>query len=271
MENLKFHSFPVQWILPSLIIMLFIMLITGPLLSSSENSIDPTMKLTGKPKNYINLSTDNFQSDSQYSSIPFNLHSHNQCTFVYDEIETGFISSPNFPHQFPIPIHCSWIIRAPIGNVITLYWTQFYLKEGLKATEYAFYINSSLNAGSTTLLPSFIEADPVPLVTSKPVLVLEMDITDDRNIYLRNMDWFLDAYGFNITFRIVSFTVAHKIIPDYCSVYKCSFNGQCFASKDAKVQYCSCFPGFFGRYCQYGPKCDPSKGINPCKDGTDCR
>uniref|UniRef100_T1JUC2 CUB domain-containing protein n=1 Tax=Tetranychus urticae TaxID=32264 RepID=T1JUC2_TETUR len=165
---------------------MFIMLISSPLLSSSENSIDPT------------------------------------CTFVYDEIETGFISSPNFPHQFPIPIHCSWIIRAPIGNVITLYWTQFYLKEGLKATEYAFYINSSLNAGSTSLLPSFIEGDPMPLVTSKPVLVLEMDITDDRNIYLRNMDWFLDAFGFNITFTIVSFTVAHKIIPDYCSVYKCT-------------------------------------------------
>jgi hypothetical protein len=42
----------------------------------------------------------------------------------------GVISTPNFPNAFPVPIECKWIFRGSPGDHISLYLTQFYLKEG---------------------------------------------------------------------------------------------------------------------------------------------
>ncbi|RWS26642.1 Procollagen C-endopeptidase enhancer 2-like protein [Leptotrombidium deliense] len=70
-----------------------------------------------------------------------------ECGGLLRDISFGVVTTPNFPDPFPVPIYCRWIIEAKPGNVIALYLTQFYLKEGFKATEYAFFSDNSLSIG----------------------------------------------------------------------------------------------------------------------------
>jgi len=41
----------------------------------------------------------------------------------------GFITSPNFPDNYPLDIDCKWTINVPASNQIELNFTQFYLNE----------------------------------------------------------------------------------------------------------------------------------------------
>ncbi|GIY02344.1 uncharacterized protein CEXT_543081 [Caerostris extrusa] len=59
----------------------------------------------------------------------------------------GVISTPNYPEPYPVPINCRWVIEAPSDKVIAIYFTQFYMREGLTVTEYAFF-SETLYMGS---------------------------------------------------------------------------------------------------------------------------
>ncbi|XP_074600994.1 uncharacterized protein LOC141855018 isoform X2 [Brevipalpus obovatus] len=206
-------------------------------------------------------------------------HSH-KCIKEYVDTKFGILTTPNFPSQFAIPFHCTWIIRAQLNEVITLFFTQFYLREGFTGHEYAFYMNESVNLGGNLLTPDYFEHPPdlVPLVTSKPVLVIKVDIEDDRNVYLRGLDFLLDVYGFNITYRIDLKSVEKSIkttptstTNQTCNPFTCSLNGQCLMTSNYQHFYCECFAPFSGHLCHNGPDCDPKKDINPCKNNGICR
>ena len=47
----------------------------------------------------------------------------------------GSISTPNFPRRFPVPISCQWLLHAPPGKKIVLFFTQFYMRESFQLTE----------------------------------------------------------------------------------------------------------------------------------------
>ncbi|UYV74089.1 hypothetical protein LAZ67_11002076 [Cordylochernes scorpioides] len=40
----------------------------------------------------------------------------------------GVIESPGFPNKYPHNLHCSWIIRPPLGNNVTLAFSHIYLE-----------------------------------------------------------------------------------------------------------------------------------------------
>lgn len=190
------------------------------------------------------------------------------CGGVLGGKDSGTVHSPYFPKAFPVPIYCRWTIEAPSGKVVIVYLTQFFLRDGFRATEYAF-LDSSLNVGRKELGPITYEDGSAVIASSKPILVLELEVQDAANIHLRVMDFFLDVFGFNITYQIVAKEKQEH--QQACSVSICSFTGNCYANVDFRYHYCACFSGFFGRNCEFGPSCDPSKGVNPCKNSATCR
>lgn len=158
---------------------------------------------------------------------------------------SGIISTPQFPNLFPYPILCKWVIEAPAGNAIVLYLTQFYLRDGLKVTEYAYYQNKAVYAGKKELGTLSSDDGTTFIASNKPILVLQLEIYDVSNIHLRAMDFFLDVYGFNITYEMVRKDVISAFVPrqDACSVFHCSLTGNCIVSKDFEEYKCQCHPG----------------------------
>lgn len=165
------------------------------------------------------------------------------CGGILKESQQGIIATPHFPKVFPYPISCKWVIEAPVGKAIFLYLTQFYLKDGLRATEYAYYHSDTIFAGRKDLGMISCESNITFLLTKKPVLVLELDIREITNIHLRVMNHVLDVFGFNITYEIVGKDASGAIRPrpDVCSALQCTFNGECLVSKNFERYYCSCY------------------------------
>uniref|UniRef100_T1IRS6 CUB domain-containing protein n=1 Tax=Strigamia maritima TaxID=126957 RepID=T1IRS6_STRMM len=181
----------------------------------------------------------------------------------------GYMLTPNFPSAFPVPIRCRWIIEAPAGKAISVYFTQFYLREGLRATEYLDFVDDNHYLGKKNFGVISFDNRTTYMMTAKPVLILDLAIEDMNNINMRVMDHFLDVYGFNITYEIIDNKAGVR--RDACSIFHCSFNGHCFASAGFLKYSCHCLPGFWGDECQYGLHCDPWKNVTLCERGHQCR
>ncbi|CAM1313569.1 Uncharacterised protein g6301 [Pycnogonum litorale] len=180
--------------------------------------------------------------------------------------DKGVISTPNFPDKFPTPISCRWIIKAPKKKGVAIFFTQFYLKEGLTATEY-YYYNDDLQVEARKLEDATFQH--VFIESSKPTVVLEFNVKDIQNVHLRVENYFVEIYGFNITYEFIN--EGQKVREDTCSVSNCSYLGECFASSGFIKYECKCFDNYIGDHCQYGPSCNPYKNINSCLNGGQCR
>ncbi|XP_023222070.1 uncharacterized protein LOC111623639 [Centruroides sculpturatus] len=180
----------------------------------------------------------------------------------------GIIVTPNFPKQYPIPISCRWVIEAPVNKVIAIYFTQFYMREGVKLTEYAFFADN-FYAGKHEFDPISSDNRPTYLLTNKPILVFEFVVREIGNIHLRIREYFLDVFGFNITYEIMDKTQAVK--KDGCINHHCSYTGRCLAAADYHSYYCDCFDTYYGDECQHSPLCGPSGSLITCQNGGTCR
>ena len=181
----------------------------------------------------------------------------------------GVVQSPGFPGRFPLPLSCRWIIHAPPEKKIVLYFTQYFLREAFVVTEYEEYVSELVYTGRKSLGQINFEDHIHTVVAYKPFLVLDFHLHQMANIHLRVEEYLENVYGFNITYEIVD--RSENVRQDTCSVQDCSFLGHCIASADFSSYGCVCFPEFFGEECQYGPFCDPDKGINMCLNQGRCR
>lgn len=180
----------------------------------------------------------------------------------------GFIHTPNFPDRFPVPISCKWVFHAPPGKKVVLYFTQYYMRESFQVSEYSHYSND-FYVSKTDLGQIDVFDDKSVLIAYNPYLVIDFKAHEIGNIHLRVGNFLLEVYGFNITYEIVDEHQTER--KDACTVYKCSFLGNCLASRNFESYRCSCFPGFYGDECEYGPYCDPRIGLNMCRNGGKCR
>lgn len=181
----------------------------------------------------------------------------------------GYIQTPGFPRRFPTPISCQWLIHAPPGKKIVLYFTQYYMRESFKLTEYDYYKDPDNHRGKHDLGEISFEDEVTSYTVYKSYLMLSFHVHEIGNIHLRVYDFLLEVYGFNITYEIMD--RQRPVRTDACSVFKCSFLGNCLATRNFETYKCHCFAGFFGEDCQYGPYCDPDKGINMCRNQGKCR
>uniref|UniRef100_A0A1B0GA86 Uncharacterized protein n=1 Tax=Glossina morsitans morsitans TaxID=37546 RepID=A0A1B0GA86_GLOMM len=185
----------------------------------------------------------------------------------------GVIQTPNFPHKFSTPIECVWIIDASNAvkdsfhqnASIVVYLTQLYVLSGLKFTEYMYYSDDyKVPAHSVFTLTEGDITKVAWIQFNSQYLEISFQMSSLDGTHLRALDRLLDVYGFNITYEMA------PLKPYQCSTLQCRFLGHCYAHHDFSSYYCSCFPGFSGVDCGYGPLCnDPHTNI--CKNGGICK
>ncbi|GBM37511.1 hypothetical protein AVEN_224395-1 [Araneus ventricosus] len=179
----------------------------------------------------------------------------------------GIISTPNYPEPYPVPINCRWVIEAPSDKVIAIYFTQYYMREGMTVTEYAFF-SETLYMGKKEFGMISSDREPTYLVSNKPVLVLDFLVRESGNIHMRVREHLLDVFGFNITYEIVGRN--ETVRKEACIYHHCSYAGSCYAAAFFTGYLCHCFADFYGSECQYSPGCEPG-AESMCQNGGTCR
>ena len=95
----------------------------------------------------------------------------------------GFFHSPNFPHEFPHPISCKWLLYAPPGKKIVLYFTQNYLaskvSSALGISEYEYYKNESVYVGRVDLHLSYNGLTYVAI--EKPYMLVKFQVRHSKD------------------------------------------------------------------------------------------
>lgn len=127
---------------------------------------------------------------------------------------------------------CEWIIDSqnldPTPNSsIIVYFTQLFVFEGLKFTEYPLYDKRYPNLkGNDVHVVSENNATKVGWVmTHESYLVITLELDTIESTHLRVLDKFLDVYGFNITYEMSS---SGKVREDACTMVDCGFTGVCY-------------------------------------------
>lgn len=195
--------------------------------------------------------------------------SFHRCGYHIDK-KRGYISTPNFPKSYPVPIICQWVIEAPLNCRIAVYFTQFYLKTGFSASEFAHYtadIGVGVRKSDFGIISS--KDEPTYLVSNQRILVLNLQVYTLDNVHLRVTDHLLETHGFNITYEVIQKN--DSVRQDGCIYHHCSFTGFCLASEDMEQYRCNCVPGYFGEECQYDENCGPTATSEVCFNGGTCR
>ncbi|XP_050536407.1 uncharacterized protein LOC126902823 [Daktulosphaira vitifoliae] len=188
----------------------------------------------------------------------------------------GVITTPNFPGPFTVPIDCQWVIYIESNqenNTMTeLYLTQFYVLEGFTVTEYVMYPLPDYDVPGQTKREVFNKTHMgqyvVSLLSTQQYLVIKFKLDRLEGNHVRVYNDLMDVYGFNITYEVRQF---NKERNDVCSLLSCSYAGICLGNEDLSSYSCSCFPGFFGSNCGYGPGCNPENDKESCENGGVCR
>lgn len=88
----------------------------------------------------------------------------------------GFIHTPSFPDRFPLPLLCRWILRAPPDKKIVLYFTQFYMTDSFRLTEYDYYENEDAYLGKHDLGTFSVLDKDISISVFRPFLVLKFQV-----------------------------------------------------------------------------------------------
>ncbi|GAB6029873.1 hypothetical protein CHUAL_005580 [Chamberlinius hualienensis] len=219
---------------------------------------------------FVSTKSANHSRDPYYSRSRKMLihpgHKYQECGGILNETR-GHFHTPNFPNPFPVPISCRWVIQAPPeGYHIVVYFTQLYLRKGVSATEYVAYSKYFSPVQEHYIGEISVDEKSSHLLSAYPVLAIDLEIYDLTNANMRVLDNLMDVYGFNATYEMQQTSGAKS----FCTAERCSFNGHCYVDKNYQNFACHCFQNFTGERCQYGPECNPSLGINICKNGGNC-
>lgn len=145
----------------------------------------------------------------------------------------GVITTPNFPGPFTVPIKCEWVIQADasaIETTIEVYFTQLFVTDGLTITEYSQY---PPDFGFVTVREVFNKSHITQygqsMVSTLPYLVIRFQLDRLQGNHIRVHDDLMDVYGFNITYEM---RPAGNERSDVCSLYQCSYSGNCLGNAD---------------------------------------
>lgn len=144
----------------------------------------------------------------------------------------GIIQTPNFPNPFNVPISCTWIIDAssfwgsPNASIF-VYLTQQYSLSGLTFKEFMYYSDDfKVPSEMETVVKEENVTRTASVQSNSPFLEITFQLDSLYGTHLRVMDHLLDVYGFNITYEVDSPK------PYQCNAMRCSFLGDCFATRN---------------------------------------
>ncbi|XP_065201257.1 uncharacterized protein LOC135832148 isoform X2 [Planococcus citri] len=199
-------------------------------------------------------------------TVNFTPHNCGEEKFMHQK--HGIIQTPNFPRAFTAPIRCRWVIDASNYSdpTIYVYFTQLFVTTGLNMSEYIYYNDGiGYNGKTIFVLPPKESLEQEFVRTNLTYLVIDFELHQLEGNHLRALDNLMDVFGFNITYEIST----NEPSKNFCTVVDCSLAGHCYASSDFSKYKCSCFDGFFGEKCGYGPLCHPNR--SDCENGATCR
>ncbi|GIY73341.1 uncharacterized protein CEXT_3381 [Caerostris extrusa] len=161
-------------------------------------------------------------------------------------------------------------IGSAARHRVAIYFTQFYLKSGFTAADYAYYsrhLKEGVGRHNFGTIAS--DGEPTYLISNHQILVLTMNVRSLDNIHLRVQEHLMDVSGFNVTYEMI---LRNKTVRnDDCIYHHCSFTGNCYAASDFNKYKCECFAGYFGKECQYDGSCGPNSSSEVCRNGGTCR
>lgn len=146
----------------------------------------------------------------------------------------GVITTPKFPGPFPVPIECEWVIQTSVADggdtIIEVYFTQLFVTDGLTITEYSVYPpDFGLVTMREVFNKSHITQYGQSMLTTLPYLVIKFRLDRLEGNHIRVYDDLMDVYGFNITYEM---RPAGNERNDVCSLYFCSYSGNCLGNAD---------------------------------------
>ncbi|KAF4527219.1 hypothetical protein B566_EDAN010561 [Ephemera danica] len=148
---------------------------------------------------------------------------------------SGVLQTPNFPGRFQVPSHCKWILNVSNSpdSYIVIWFTQLYVLNGLKITEYvALEDSTTYDLGGQVLLDSSTHAQLLNYTwvrSMMPFLVIELQLEQLEGNHVRTRDNLLDVFGFNVTYELMPRDKEPSSFPRRCSVVECSYTGDCIA------------------------------------------
>lgn len=184
------------------------------------------------------------------------------CGHLIKNTQSGFISSPRFPNPFPLPIYCQWVIDLSSfsanrndNQTLIVYLNEVYIRQGLKFTEYSFFLDENLNVDKKDLSPVNFNSDQSFILTRKKYLVIQLQIDEkiNHNLNPRILDSPANYNGFNLTFELTKLDdnqLLNNLNKEVCSFKKCNFNGRCLNRSVDKGLFrfkCQCFNNFHGK------------------------
>jgi hypothetical protein len=151
------------------------------------------------------------------------------------------LTTPNFPGPFQVPLSCKWVLYAPPGKKVVIHFTQFYVREFFYIAEYDYYQDESVYRGRRDIDVRIFEEQIIYLQGFKPYVVVSFRVAEMGNMHVRVYDYLLDVYGFNITYEVID--SGRRARADVCSIYHCSFLGNCIGDAALETYQCNCFKG----------------------------
>lgn len=193
----------------------------------------------------------------------YSLRDHyKNCDTVIKNKKFGFISSPFFPNQFPLPIYCRWVIDLSSftsrndNQTLVVYLNEVYVKRGVKFTEYSYFLDETLNIDKNELPVVGFNSNSSYVSTRRKYLVVQFQVDEkiNHNLNARILDSPAAYNGFNLTFELTNRTLADDLDrstsgdQEFCSFRKCNFNGRCITRLiNGSVRFkCDCFDHYHG-------------------------
>lgn len=136
-----------------------------------------------------------FQSDSSVTYKGFEAEYKTRdmgCGGILKQ-DAGLVKSPQYPSQYLTNANCTWVIVAPVGNVIQISWLMFHLEQSSLCTfDYVEIFDNNTRSGFGGSLGKFC-GNTIPPVMISTSNVMSINFVTDPTV---NLDGFMANYFF---------------------------------------------------------------------------
>ncbi|XP_077991174.1 uncharacterized protein LOC144445484 isoform X2 [Glandiceps talaboti] len=168
--------------------------------------------------------------------------------------DDGWITSPNFPDEYPAKSECDWLLTAPLGYQFNITLRSVYLPDdwGWKNPDRIVFYKLEGRRRDKPLI--FSHSNDIRGVIDYHIGITEGNILE---VAFRSGYYYNDR-GFSIYYK--------RILQSECDDNPCQNAGMCH--KTDNHQYCECAEGYKGEMCEQEINTCNS---NPCQNNGECQ
>ncbi|XP_077991287.1 scavenger receptor cysteine-rich domain-containing protein DMBT1-like isoform X3 [Glandiceps talaboti] len=166
----------------------------------------------------------------------------------------GWITSPNFPDEYPANSECDWLLTAPLGYQFNITLRSVYLPDdwGWKTPDRIVFYKLEGRRKDKPLI--FSHSNDIRGVIDYHIGITKGNVLE---VVFRSGPYYNDR-GFTIYYK--------RILQSECDDIPCQNSGMCHKTVDH--QYCKCAEGYKGEMCEQEINTCNS---NPCQNNGECQ